>query len=218
MSAADPAPAAASRRPGPSSSGRTGQGPGGDPAGTQLAVAGIRDQLYQPGPDGLAGNDDLGAESSQFIWEMLGLYPENPGADTLLLGPPGFPHAVISLAGGKTITISAPGAGPTRFYAQSLTINGVADSLLSSTFTTLSSGAVLDWTLATSPTSWGSDPADAPPSYPAEVKTPGNAFDTASFVIFNDLRGPIGCLPRPVDLPRPEYRARPLGSASRWTG
>jgi predicted alpha-1,2-mannosidase len=138
----------------------------GDPAGTQLAVSAIRGLLYRPGPDGLTGNDDLGAESSQIIWEMLGLYPENPGTSTLLLSSPGFPHAIISLADHKTIAINAPGASPQRFYVQSLTINGVADSLLSTTLTTLSAGAVLDWTLATSPTSWGSDPADVPPSYP----------------------------------------------------
>jgi putative alpha-1,2-mannosidase len=148
----------------------------GDPASTQFAVSQIRDQLYRPGPDGLINNDDLGAESSQYIWEMLGLYPENPGTGTLLLTSPGFPHAIISLADHKTITINAPGASPHRFYAQSLTINGQADSLLYTRFGTLSSGGVLDWALTTSPTSWGSDPADAPPSYPVQAKTPRNAF------------------------------------------
>ena len=64
----------------------------------------IENTVYLPGPSGLANNDDLGAESSSYLWQMLGLYPENPGTDTLLLNSPGFPHAQISLANGKTIT------------------------------------------------------------------------------------------------------------------
>ena len=131
----------------------------GDPAGTELAVSNIRDNLYRPGPDGLADNDDLGAESSQFIWEMLGLYPENPGSPTLLLTSPGFPYAAIRLPDHKTIVISAPGASPHRFYAQSLTINGEPDSKLYTTYTALARGATLTWTLGTQSSSWGTSPA-----------------------------------------------------------
>jgi predicted alpha-1,2-mannosidase len=142
----------------------------GDPAGAQLAVNTIENTVYLPGPSGLANNDDLGAESSQFIFEMLGLYPENPGSDTLLLSSPGFPHAAITLANGNTITINAPGASPTEFYAKSLTINGQPDSRLYSSYGALSQGATLDWSMSTSPTSWGSAPQDAPPSYTSGLR------------------------------------------------
>jgi predicted alpha-1,2-mannosidase len=138
----------------------------GDPAGTQLAVSKVRDELYRPGPYGMPNNDDLGAESSQFVWEMLGMYPENPGSGNLVFASPGFPHAVITLPGGKTVTISAPGASTTRFYVSSLSINGTADSHLYVPFSTLAQGATLAWTLASSPQPWGSAGADAPPSYP----------------------------------------------------
>jgi predicted alpha-1,2-mannosidase len=142
----------------------------GDPAGTQLAVSTIENTVFLPGPTGLDNNDDLGAESSQFIWEMLGLYPENPGSDNLLLSSPGFPYAAIRLADGRTITINAPGASPTEFYARSLTVNGQPDSRLYLSYSQLSRGATLDWALGTSPTSWGSAPQDAPPSYTAGVR------------------------------------------------
>jgi predicted alpha-1,2-mannosidase len=138
----------------------------GDPAGTQRAVATIRDQVYLPGPSGLNNNDDLGSESSQFIWDMLGFYPENPGSDALVFASPGFSHIVIALSGGHDITISAPGASASRFYVSSLTINGTADTALYVPFSSLSTGATLDWTLSDSPTSWGSAPTEAPPSYP----------------------------------------------------
>jgi predicted alpha-1,2-mannosidase len=142
----------------------------GDPAGAQLANNTIRNTVYLPGPSGLANNDDLGAESSQFIFEMLGLYPENSGSDNLLLNGPGFPHAEISLPNGRTIVINAPGASPTDFYVKSLTINGRPDSRLYVPYSQLSQGAVLNYGMSTSPTSWGSAPWDAPPSYTAGLR------------------------------------------------
>ena len=137
----------------------------GDPAAAQKAVSVIRNVIYLPGPDGILNNDDLGAESSQYIWEMLGMYPENPGSDNLVFASPGFSQEVISLPNGKTITISAPGASKTRFYVSSLTINGAAYTSTFVPFATLAQGSTLDWTLGTQPTTWGTDPQDAPPSY-----------------------------------------------------
>jgi predicted alpha-1,2-mannosidase len=137
----------------------------GDPAGAQLADNTIRNTVYLPGPSGLANNDDLGAESSQFIFEMLGFYPENSGSDNLLLNGPGFPHSTINLPNGKTIVVNAPGASPTDFYVKSLTINGQPDSKLYVPYSQLSHGAVLNYGMSTTPTSWGSAPQDAPPSY-----------------------------------------------------
>ena len=52
----------------------------------------IRNTMYHPGPDRLANNDDLGASSSSYVWEMLGMYPENPGRGTLVFASPGFPQ------------------------------------------------------------------------------------------------------------------------------
>ena len=137
-----------------------------DPAGAQNAVHTIETSVYQPGPSGLNNNDDLGAESSQYIWEMLGLYPENPGSDTLLLSTPGFAHEQISLANGRTISVNAPKAS-TDYYAAGLKINGKPDQKLSTSYGSLSKGATLDWTLSSKPTDWGTAPQDAPPSYSA---------------------------------------------------
>ena len=137
----------------------------GDPAGTQQAVSNIRNTMYLPGPSGLANNDDLGANSSSFVWEMLGMYPENSGSGNLVFSSPGFPHAVISPPNGKAITINAPGAAPNKYYVNSLTINGTAYNKLYVPYSSLTSGATLNWDLGTQPTSWGSAPQDAPPSY-----------------------------------------------------
>jgi predicted alpha-1,2-mannosidase len=141
-----------------------------DPAGTQQAVNTMLSTMYPPGPSGLPNNDDLGANSSTFIWEMLGMYPENSGSDNLVLSGPHFPQASISLDNGKTITINAPGASSSNYYVQNLKINGTPDQQLSVPFSTLSQGATMDWTLGSQPSSWGTAPQDAPPSYSAGLR------------------------------------------------
>ena len=135
----------------------------GDPAAAQTAVHTIETTVYQPGPSGLANNDDLGAMSATDIWQHLGLYPENPGSDTLLLSTPGFEHEQITLSNGRTIKISAPNA-QNEYFAKSLKINGQSDQKLYTSYSALSKGASLDWTLSSKPTSWGTSPKDAPPS------------------------------------------------------
>jgi hypothetical protein len=137
----------------------------GDPAGTQQAVNNIRNTMYQPGPSGLGDNDDLGANSSAFVWEMLGMYPENSGISNLVFNSPGFPKATISLPNGNTIAINAPGASPSQYYVSSLKINGSPYNKLYVPWSTLSAGATLNWTLTTSPTTWANAPAAAPPAF-----------------------------------------------------
>jgi predicted alpha-1,2-mannosidase len=166
----------------------------GDPAGTQQAVNTLRNGLYLPGPSGLPNNDDLGANSSAFVWSMLGMYPENSGSDTLVFASPGFPHVTITLPSGKKIASTAPGASPTDYYVDSLSINGKADSQLSVPFATLARGATLTWKLGTTATSWGSAAADAPPSYgpvfaatasasPATLTLPPGGSGTATVAV-----------------------------------
>ena len=142
----------------------------GDPAGTQQAANNIRNTMYMPGPSGLANNDDLGANSSAFIWEMLGLYPENSGSDNLVFASPGFPHAAITLPNGNAITINAPGASPTEYYVDSLRLNGRPYDRVYVPYSRLTRGATLDWRMGAKPTTWGSAPNDAPPSYTAGTR------------------------------------------------
>jgi predicted alpha-1,2-mannosidase len=151
----------------------------GDPAGTQQAVNTLRYGLYRPGPSGLSDNDDLGANSSAFVWSMLGMFPENPGSDTLVYGSPGFPHATISLPSGKTIKINAPGASASEYYVKALKINGKADSKLYVPYSTLAKGGTLDWTMSTAETSWGTGAGNAPPSYGPTFAATGSTSPTS---------------------------------------
>jgi len=142
----------------------------GDPAGAQQAVNTMLSTMYPPGPSGLPNNDDLGANSSTFIWEMLGLYPENSGSDNLVFSGPHFPHVSITPPGAKTITIDAKNVSASNYYVQNLTLNGNQYHQLYVPYSTLAQGATLDWTMGSSPSTWGTAPQDAPPSYMAGLR------------------------------------------------
>lgn len=137
----------------------------GQPWKTQAAVRQAQQKLYFNAPVGSFGNDDLGAMSSWYVWSELGMYPETPGTDTLALGSPVFPVAQATLAGGKTVRITAPQAAPDAPYVQSLNVKGKAWKNAWLTYGQFKGAGSLDFTLGTQPnTSWASDPSAAPPS------------------------------------------------------
>jgi hypothetical protein len=154
----------------------------GAPYKTQDLVRQITNTLYSADPGGEPGNDDLGAMSSWLVWADLGLYPETAGAPVLVTGSPLFSRAMVHLASGATLNISGAGAGDNDPYVTGLAVNGrptqqdwvPAQGLLSH-------GGSLAFTLSSSADqSWGSAPADAPPSYsageaPAVVAPAGTA-------------------------------------------
>ncbi|TVT16860.1 GH92 family glycosyl hydrolase [Amycolatopsis acidiphila] len=170
----------------------------GAPYKTQAIVRRAMTELYNPNPEGLVGNDDLGQMSSWYVWSALGMYPEIPGRAELVLGSPLFSKVVLTTGAGKKITISSSGAGQ---YVSTLKVNGATTTKpwLPESFVT--TGGTLDYTLSGTPnTSWGSSPSDAPPSFregetparsfvdPARVVVPGGATGTAA-VGAQDLSG-----------------------------
>jgi predicted alpha-1,2-mannosidase len=143
----------------------------GAPWRTQQVIRQIQTHLYHPTPGGLPGNDDGGALSSWYVFSALGLYPEIPGVGGFVVGSPLFSSVTVRLAGGQTLQINAPGAADATPYVQSLHLDGQATTNLWMPWQTVEHGATLDFALSGNPTSWGSNPADAPPSYPASVGT-----------------------------------------------
>ena len=137
----------------------------GAPWKTQQVVRKAQQQLYFDAPVGQFGNDDLGAMSSWYVFSELGMYPETPGTDVLALGSPVFQRAEVDLPSGKTLTISAPNASVENAYVNGLTVNGDSVDQPWLRFGDLAQGGTLDYDLTNIPNkSWGSDPADAPPS------------------------------------------------------
>jgi predicted alpha-1,2-mannosidase len=139
----------------------------GQPYKTQNVVRQALTQLFSAAPLGYPGNDDLGEMSSWYVFAALGMYPELPGSDILVLDSPLFPKAVFHLQTGD-ITILGQGAAANAPYVQSLTVNGQP---WNKPWLRLSDIArsTLTYTLATTPnTNWGSNPSDAPPSFTGE--------------------------------------------------
>ncbi|WP_328459051.1 GH92 family glycosyl hydrolase [Amycolatopsis sp. NBC_00438] len=169
----------------------------GAPAKTQSIVHRSMDELYNPNPEGLIGNDDLGQMSAWYVWSALGIYPEIPGRAETLLVTPRFEHTVLTTGAGKKITINAPGTGD---YVGSLKVNGGAAAKAWLPESLISSGGTLDYTRSATATSWGSAAADAPPSFreqekpslsfvdPARAVTPAGSTSQASVGV-QDLSG-----------------------------
>jgi predicted alpha-1,2-mannosidase len=124
-------------------------------------------ETFTSKPDGLPGNDDLGATSGFYVFDALGFYPVIPGVGGFAIGAPLFSRSLIKLGNGQTVEIQAKGEG---VYVQSLTLNGRAHH---STWLTLKElnapHNVLVFTMGHEPNeAWGSRPEDAPPSFDVE--------------------------------------------------
>lgn len=65
----------------------------------------IRDTMYGTGPDGLAGNDDVGQMSAWYVFSALGFYPVSPIDGKYVFGTPQFDAVTIKQDGGKDFTI-----------------------------------------------------------------------------------------------------------------
>jgi predicted alpha-1,2-mannosidase len=137
----------------------------GQPWKTQRVVRQAMTELFSGTDLGYPGNDDVGEMSSWYIFGALGMYPELPGSDVLVLGSPLFPKAVLHLPHGN-VTISGNGAAKDSPYVQKLTVNGQTWNKPWLRYSDISSGGSLVYDLgATQNTNWGSNLADAPPSY-----------------------------------------------------
>ncbi len=77
------------------------------PLKTQARLRQIVDSQYNPTPDGLVGNDDLGQMSAWLIFTSLGFYPVAPASNQYVLGRPFVDRAVLHLPDGKTFIIES---------------------------------------------------------------------------------------------------------------
>jgi predicted alpha-1,2-mannosidase len=136
----------------------------GAPWKTQAVVARIANEVFKPTPDGIPGNDDLGATSGVYVWNALGFYPAVPGVGGLVLGMPMFNKATLRLSGGRTLVVSRQGPG---IYVQSVTVDGAPYSKSWLPLSKLHSGTTeLEFTMGTVPNATrGTAQADRPPSF-----------------------------------------------------
>lgn len=140
----------------------------GAPWRTQAVVREIVSEVFSDAPDGLPGNDDLGATSAWLVWAMLGLYPEVPGVGGLVVGSPLFPRVTLHLENGKELIIVGEGAARDAPYVESLTLDGVPVTRAWLDWSALANGGELVFTLGRAPNpAWASGASERPPAmYP----------------------------------------------------
>jgi len=96
----------------------------GQPWRTQERLKQIVTTQYQPVPDGLSGNDDLGQMSAWLLFTSLGFYPVTPGSGEYVIGRPFVDRAVLHLPNGKTFTIVSDNLSDANGYVGSVRLNG----------------------------------------------------------------------------------------------
>ncbi|WP_252178023.1 GH92 family glycosyl hydrolase [Endozoicomonas sp. 4G] len=83
----------------------------------------IMREFYQPTPEGLVGNEDVGQVSAWYVMSAMGFYQVTPGIPEYSIGRPLFDEAVIELPDGE-FTITAVNNSPANRYIKEVTING----------------------------------------------------------------------------------------------
>lgn len=96
----------------------------GRPDKTQALVRQIMRTLYQPVPDGLAGNEDAGQMSAWYLFSALGFYPVDPVSGDYVLGSPLVRQATLTLGNGKVLKIIANNQKEQHPYVKAVRLNG----------------------------------------------------------------------------------------------
>ncbi|MDN3548152.1 GH92 family glycosyl hydrolase [Mucilaginibacter aquaedulcis] len=144
----------------------------GRPDLTQKWCRDIMLSRYKNSPDGLPGNDDLGAMSSAYIFNALGIFPTSPGRPEYAIGAPLFQSASLHLPNNKTWLIQGVNQSAANKYVKWLSVNGKSYQQLSIAHSIIVNGGTMKFGLNHSPNnSW---PKDKDPINLSETKTPAD--------------------------------------------
>ncbi len=137
----------------------------GQPWKAQVRLRLAMMKLYQATPDGLCGDEDTGQTSAWYVFSALGFYPVTPGTPDYLIGSPLFDKATLTLAGGKTFSITTQKNGPQHPYIHGATLNGKPFDKVFLTHDEITSGGEINFDMSSTPNKkWAAAPADRPPS------------------------------------------------------
>lgn len=92
----------------------------GKPHKTQALVKRIIKEQYSNRPNGLPGNDDMGAMGAWYVFANIGLYPVVPAIPGFSINSPSFPYIRIQLPKGELVI---EGGDPDKPYINSLQLN-----------------------------------------------------------------------------------------------
>lgn len=122
----------------------------GQPWKTQAMTRRILDEMYQPVPEGIIGNEDCGQMSAWYILTSLGVYPVCPGSNEFSLTTPLFEKATLNLANKNTLQILSNNPKRNR-YIEKVILNGKEIDTNFITYEQLMQGGVLNFVLTDKP-------------------------------------------------------------------
>jgi predicted alpha-1,2-mannosidase len=137
----------------------------GQPWKTAVVLNAVQ-TLFTNAPDGVTGNDDLGAMSAYYLFGAMGFSPLMPGSGQMLLHPPRFDRVEIALDNGKRLIVESSGAPAQHArYVKAVSFNSKPQSAVWLDVDVLKQGGTLKYALAAQPdiTGWGTRTEDAPP-------------------------------------------------------
>ncbi len=125
----------------------------GRPDLTQKYARWILGEYFRDDPDGLDGNDDMGAYSSWYVFASLGFFPV-AGSDQYVITSPLFDGATLHLDGGELV-MTAQNNSADNMYVQSVTINGEPLATPFFTHDQIVHGGTIDFVMGPFPSLWG---------------------------------------------------------------
>ena len=125
----------------------------GAPASAQKLVRQILEELYQPTPDGISGNEDCGQMSAWYIMSSLGLYPMAPGSAVYDLGAPIVDHAQLTLKDEVLFEVKVHDGSSNHPFVQEVYLNGEKLDRLYITHQELEQGGLLEFYMGSEPLS-----------------------------------------------------------------
>lgn len=119
-------------------------------------------EQYSNAPDGLCGNEDVGAMSAWYIISTMGLYQVDPSGGCYVIGSPLFGSATMNVGGGKTFTVTAKNNSDKNIYVQSAKLNGRKLTKSYISYEDIMKGGKLELTMGPKPSKWGTKTTDRP--------------------------------------------------------
>ncbi len=118
------------------------------------------ENIYNIGPEGLPGDDDVGQMSAWYVLSAIGLAQLNPGDPRFEVSTPLFDKITLRFdpkyATGKSFTITAKNNSPANPYIQSATLNGQPFNRCWLNYSEITAGGTLELVLGPEPNkSWG---------------------------------------------------------------
>ncbi|MFJ5302331.1 GH92 family glycosyl hydrolase [Streptomyces sp. NPDC088350] len=154
----------------------------GEPWKAQKNVREVMSRLYTGSEigQGYHGDEDNGEQSAWYLFSALGFYPLVMGSGEYAVGSPLFTRATVHLENGKDLVVKAPKNSTRNVYVQGLTVNGKAWTSTSLPHSLLEKGGVLDFSMGSKPSAWGSGKDAAPVSITKDDQVPAPRSDQLS--------------------------------------